>query len=233
MTKISKRVKNIQEKVDKTKMYSLSEAVDILKEVHSVKFDETVEYHANLGVDPKYADQMIRGTLSLPAGTGKEIKVMVFAESENATKAKEAGADYVGSDDMIEKIQKEGFLDFDVVIATPDMMRKVSKLGKVLGPRGLMPNPKLGTVTKDVEKAVKEFKAGKLEYKVDKFGNMHISAGKLSFDKEKIVENFVAVHNEILKAKPVNLKGAYLKRLYISSTMGPGIRLDPASIVNK
>ncbi len=230
MTKLSKRAKNIQEKVDSEKLYTLSEAVDILKDVHTVKFDETIEYHANLGVDPKYAEQMIRGTLSLPNGTGKAVKVLVFAEGENATHATEAGADFVGSDELVDKIQKEGFLDFDVVIATPDMMRKVSRLGKVLGPRGLMPNPKLGTVTKDIGKAVKEFKAGKLEYKVDKFGNIHIPTGKLSFDKEKIMENYLAVHKEILKAKPNSLKGTYLKHLYISSTMGPGIKIDPADV---
>ena len=230
MTKLSKRAKNILEKVESEKLYTLSEAVDILKDVHSVKFDETIEYHANLGVDPKYAEQMIRGTLSLPHGTGKAVKVIVFAEGDNAKKATDAGADYVGSDDIIEKIQKEGFLDFDVVIATPDTMRKVSKLGKVLGPRGLMPNPKLGTVTKDIEKAVKEFKAGKIEFKVDKFGNMHVPTGKLSFEKEAIQENYLAVHNEILKARPNSLKGIYLKHLYISSTMGPGIKIDPADV---
>ncbi|MCK5598164.1 50S ribosomal protein L1 [bacterium] len=231
MKRMSKRVKTYKSEIDSEKAYPLDEAIELLKKFHQVKFDETVEYHANLGVDPKYAEQMVRGTLSLPAGTGKVVKVCVITSGENVKIAEDAGADIVGGDDIIEKIQKENFLEFDIVVASPDMMRNISKVARILGPRGLMPNPKLGTVTKDISKAVTEFKAGKIEYKVDKLGNMHLPLGKISFDNDKIKENFIAAHKEIVKAKPATLKGVYLRSLYLSSTMGPGIKVDPSNVI--
>ena len=226
MLRKSKRGKKINEIVDISRSYPIDEAIELLKKSHSVKFDETVEYHAHLGVDPKYAEQMVRGTLSLPNGTGKTIKVLVITSGENLKVAEEAGADIVGGEEIIERIAKENFLDFDVVVASPDMMRNVSKIARILGPRGLMPNPKLGTVTKNIEKTVKEYKAGKIEYKVDKFGNLHISSGKISFEQEKIKGNFMAIHKEIVNARPKTLKGIYIKSLFITSTMGPGIKID-------
>ncbi len=225
--KIGKKRKAALEKVDSTKEYSPQEAVSLAKELASAKFDETVEVHIAMGVDPKHADQQIRGTVILPHGTGKTAKVAVFAEGDKAREAEEAGADAVGSDDLVEKVQK-GWMDFEAAVATPDMMSKVGKLGKVLGPRGLMPNPKTGTVTFDVAKAVKDIKGGKVEYRVDKFAIMHLVIGKASFDEKQLVENYGALLDEILKAKPASSKGKYLKSITLTTTMGPGIKVDAA-----
>lgn len=222
---MGKKLAAVKEKIDLQKEYTLEEAIDILKENSFVKFDETVEMAINLGIDPKKSDQVVRNTVVLPHGTGKEVKVLVFAKGEKEKEAIQAGADYVGAEDLIEKIQ-QGWLDFDRVIATPDMMGQVGKLGKILGPRGLMPNPKLGTVTFDVAKAVKEAKAGKIEYKNDKGGVVHVPIGKLSFDRQKLVENALAVLKSVVKAKPPTSKGKYIKKVSISSTMGPGLKID-------
>ena len=213
------------EKVDRTKEYSFIEAAQILKDAAYVKFDETVEFAARLNVDPKKADQQVRGTVVLPHGTGRSMSVLVFAKGDKEKEAQAAGADYVGSDEFINKI-KEGWTEFDVAVATPDMMGEVGKLGKILGPRGLMPNPKSGTVTFEVEKAVKEAKAGKVEYRVDKAGNIHVGIGKLSFGTEQIAENARALLGELLRAKPAASKGQYVKSLTLTSTMGPGVRVD-------
>jgi large subunit ribosomal protein L1 len=195
-----------------------------------VKFDESVDLAINLGVDPKHADQMVRGALVLPHGVGKDTRVLVFAKGEKEKEAQEAGADYVGGEDLAKRIQEEGWLEFDRVIATPDMMSVVGRLGKILGPRGIMPNPKLGTVTMDVGNAVREHKAGKVEYRVDKAGIIHVSIGKCSFDAEKLVENASTLIEVVVKAKPAASKGTYLKKISVSTTMGPGIRIDPASV---
>jgi large subunit ribosomal protein L1 len=213
-------------KVDANRFYSPLEAVRLLKEVAPAKFDETVEVHFRLGVDTRQADQQVRGTVSLPNGTGKSVRVAVFAQGEKAKEAEAAGADIVGADDLVERIQG-GFLDFDATVATPDMMAKVGKLGRILGTRGLMPNPKLGTVTMDVERVVRELKAGKVEYRADKFGIAHIGIGKVSFGEQALVENYGAVADEIMRAKPAASKGRYLKSVTLASTMGPGIPLDP------
>ena len=225
----SKRYIANLEKVDRNKDYGLDEATSILLEASSVKFDESIEVAINLGVDPKHADQIVRGTVSLPHGTGKDVKVLVFAKGDMVEEAEKAGADYVGDSDMVEKIKK-GWTDFDVVIAAPDMMGEVGKLGRVLGPRGLMPNPKVGTVTTDISRAVTESKAGKIEFRVDKFGIIHNGIGKLSFEKEKIVENARVFIDAIKKAKPQASKGTYMKKVTITSTMGPGIKLDVLDI---
>ncbi len=222
---MGKKLQAVLEKLDLQREYTLQEAVDILKENSFVKFDETVELSINLGIDPRKSDQVVRNTVVLPHGTGKEVKVLVFAKGEKEKEAQEAGADYVGAEDLIEKIQ-QGWLEFDRAIATPDMMGQVGKLGKILGPRGLMPNPKLGTVTFDVGKAVKEAKAGKIEYRNDKGGVVHVPIGKLSFDKEKLVENAIAVLKSVVKAKPPTSKGKYIKKVVMSSTMGPGLKID-------
>jgi large subunit ribosomal protein L1 len=216
--------------VDRTKRYGLAEAVGLAKKTARTKFDETVDLAVNLGVDPKQADQMVRGTVVLPHGTGKKVKILVFAKGEKEKEARDAGADYVGSEDLAEKIQKEGWTDFDTVVATPDIMGLVGKLGKVLGPRGLMPNPKTGTVTFDVARAIKEIRAGKVEYRVEKAGIVHVPVGKASFDENKLTDNAKAVLESILKAKPASSKGRYLKNVTISTTMGPGIRMDTALI---
>jgi len=216
--------------VDKTKQYSLEEAVGIAKKAARTTFDETVDLAVNLGVDPKQADQMVRGTVVLPHGTGKVVKILVFAKGEKEKEARDAGADYVGSEDLAEKIQKEGWTDFDTVVATPDIMGLVGRLGKVLGPRGLMPNPKTGTVTFDVARAIKEIRAGKVEYRVEKAGIVHVPVGKASFDAGKLTDNAKAVLESILKAKPSSSKGKYLKNVTLSTTMGPGITLDTALI---
>jgi large subunit ribosomal protein L1 len=213
------------EKVDKAKEYSFGEAAQILKEAAYVKFDETVEFAARLNVDPKKADQQVRGTVVLPHGTGRSMTVLVFAKGDKEKEAEAAGADFVGSEEFVEKI-KEGWTDFDVAIATPDMMSEVGKLGKILGPRGLMPNPKTGTVTFEVEKAVKDAKAGKVEYRVDKAGNIHVGIGKLSFTPEQLSENARALLGELLRAKPAASKGQYVKGLTLTSTMGPGVKVD-------
>ncbi|MCL6566163.1 MAG: 50S ribosomal protein L1 [Acidobacteriia bacterium] len=207
--------------------YRLADAVEILKKAHFTKFDETVEMAVNLGVDPKHSDQMVRGTVVLPAGLGKTVRVLVIAGGEKIREAQEAGADFVGGEDVVQKIQ-DGWTDFDAVIATPDMMKSVGRLGKVLGPRGLMPNPKTGTVTFDVARAVQEMKAGKVEFRVEKAGIVHAPIGKLSFDSAKLVANAQALLAAIVKAKPAAAKGKYIKKITLSSTMGPGIPIDPA-----
>ena len=225
----SKRYNSNFEKINRDKEYSLEEAAELLSSFSHPKFDESVELAINLGVDPKHADQIVRGTVALPNGIGKDIKVLVFARDDLAEEAKNAGADFVGADDMVEKV-KGGWTDIDVVVAAPDMMAEVGKLGKILGPRGLMPNPKIGTVTKDIAKAVTEVKAGKIEFRVEKNGIIHNIIGKVSFSKEKIVENAKVFINAILKAKPQATKGVYMKKVTMTSTMGPGIKLDKSSI---
>ena len=234
MAKRGKKYLNALKLVDKNKAYSLEEAVETLKKMEEVlqrKFDETVELIFRLGVDPKYADQMVRGSVVLPHGLGKELKVLVITQGEKVKEAEEAGADYVGGEELINKILNENWLDFDVVIATPDMMPKVAKLGRILGPRGLMPNPKVGTVTQDVKKAVTEAKKGRVEFKVDKTGNLHVPIGKISFDNQKLVENALEVIDTVQKLKPSGLKGQYMKNLVIKTTMSPSVKLDLASIL--
>jgi large subunit ribosomal protein L1 len=229
MVKTAKRLKEAVQNFERDKVYPAAEALEIVKNNAKAKFDETIEVSFNLGIDPRKADQMIRGTVSLPAGTGKSVRVAVFAEGEAARRAKEAGADVVGSDDLIERIQG-GWFDFDAAVASPDMMPKVGKIGKILGPRGLMPNPKAGTVTPEVAKAVEEIKGGKVEYRSDKFGNVHLILGKASFDLEALKKNFAAVLDEIIRAKPSSAKGRYIKSITLSSTMGLGVRVDPNAI---
>lgn len=225
MKKKSKKYIEAISKVETQKEYSIDEAIKLSKEVAFAKFDETVELAFRLGVDPRHADQMIRGALALPAGTGKTVRVCVITSGENIKKAEDAGADFVGSDDIVTKIQG-GWLDFDRVIASPEMMGKIGRIGRVLGPRGLMPNPKLGTVTTDVAKAVEEQKAGKVEYRTDKNGVIHVPIGKKSFEPDQIRQNFNAVVNAIVKAKPASAKGTYMRSLTISTTMGPGIKIN-------
>lgn len=222
---MGKKLEALKGKIDLLQEYSLQDAVEFLKGNGIAKFDETVDLAINLGVDPRKSDQMVRGTVVLPYGTGKTVRVLVFAKGEKEKEARDAGADFVGAEDLIEKIQK-GWLEFDKAVATPDVMGIVGKLGKILGPRGLMPNPKLGTVTFDVAKAVQEIKAGKVEYKVEKAGILHIPVGKLSFDKDKIIENTLAILKAVVKAKPATSKGKYLKKLTMSTTQGVGIRID-------
>ena len=216
--------------VERAKLYDLSEAFDTMLKTAKAKFDETVELHVKLGVDSRHADQQVRGAIVLPHGTGKKIRVLVFAKGAKADEARAAGADYVGEMDMVEKIQKENFFDYEVVIATPDMMGVVGRLGKILGPKGLMPNPKAGTVTMDVAKAVNEAKAGKIEYRLDKTNIIHCPIGKASFGVEKLMENFTALMNAIIKAKPAAAKGQYIKSCVIASTMGPGIKVNQAKL---
>ncbi|MBP2258050.1 50S ribosomal protein L1 [Virgibacillus alimentarius] len=225
---MAKRGKKYQEAIkliDRSKAYDIKEAVRILKETAKANFDETVEVAFRLGVDPKKADQQIRGAMVLPHGTGKTQRVLVFAKGDKVQEAEAAGADYVGDQDLINKIN-QGWFDFDVVVATPDMMAEVGKLGRVLGPKGLMPNPKTGTVTFEIEKAVKEIKAGKVEYRVDKSSNIHVPIGKISFDNEKLAENFVAIMETIVRVKPQTAKGNYVRNVSVTSTMGPGIKVD-------
>lgn len=222
---MGKKIEAARKKIDMGKEYPLEEAVRLVKELSYTKFDESVDMALNLGVDPKKSDQAVRGTVVLPHGTGKKVKVLVFARGEKEKEALEAGADYVGAEDMVEKIQK-GWLDFDRAIATPDIMGLVGRLGKILGPRGLMPNPKLGTVTFDVAKAVKEIKAGKVEYKTEKGAVVHVPIGKVSFDSDKLLDNARAIINAVIKAKPGTSKGKYIKKIALSSTMGPGIKID-------
>ncbi len=223
--KLTKKQKEVSKKVDTTKEYEVTEAVSKLKLAASAKFDESVDIAVKLGVDPKHADQVVRGTVSLPHGTGKNVRVLVIAKPDKQDQAREAGADYVGFEDYIKKIQ-EGWTDIDVIIAAPDTMSELGKIGKVLGPRGLMPNPKSGTVTPNVGQAVQEVKAGKIDFRVDKSGIVHSIVGKISFDEKKIKENIVAFLNTIVKLKPSAAKGTYVKSITISTTMGPGIKLD-------
>lgn len=218
--------------VDKNALLQPNEALELCIKTAKAKFDETVELHLKMGVDSRYADQQIRGAVNLPNGTGKKVRVLVFAKGEQATAAEQAGAEFVGAEELVPKIQNDGWLDFDVVIATPDMMSVVGRLGKVLGPRGLMPTPKSGTVSPDVTKVVKEVKAGKIEYRLDKTNIIHCSIGKVSFGAVKLEENFNAVAEAIMKAKPTGLKGQYIKSCAISSTMGPGIRINVTKILN-
>jgi large subunit ribosomal protein L1 len=227
MSKQSKRFRSAEEKVDRTKRYTLEEAVKIATETGTAKFDETVELAVRLGVDPRQADQNVRGTCQLPHGTGKSIRVLVFAKGDKVREAEEAGADYAGGEELATKITSENWLDFEKAIATPDMMGVVGKLGKILGPRGLMPNPKVGTVTMDVAKAVRELKAGKVEYRVEKAGIIHVPIGKRSFGEAKLLENAVAVISSLVRAKPAGAKGNYLESIAVATTMGPGIKVDP------
>jgi large subunit ribosomal protein L1 len=225
--KRSKAYRQAAELIDPDRLYSPSEAVNLAKETAKTKFDPTVEVALRLGVDPRKADQMVRGTVNLPNGTGKTARVLVFATGDRAEAAREAGADYVGSDDLIERIQG-GFLDFDAVVATPDLMGKVGRLGRVLGPRGLMPNPKTGTVTPDVAKAVTEIKGGKIEFRVDRHGNLHFVIGKASFPATALVQNYAAALDEVLRLKPSAAKGRYIKKVAMTTSMGPSIHVDPA-----
>jgi large subunit ribosomal protein L1 len=213
---------------DRDHLYSPIETIELVKSLAKAGFDETVELAVKLGVDPRRADQIVRGSFSLPAGTGRAVRVAVFAAGDQAAEARAAGADVVGSDDLVLRIEKEGFLAFDVAIATPDLMAQVGRLGRVLGPRGLMPNPKTGTVTTDIAKAVSEFKAGRVEYRTDRTGNVHIPIGKVSFERTQLIANFRAAIDELSRAKPAAAKGRYLRSLTLSSTMGPGVKIDPA-----
>ena len=224
--KMSKRYAESVKLVDRTKEYDIKEALDIIEKMPKTKFDETVELHVKLGVDSKHADQQVRGTVVLPNGTGKTQKVLVFAKGPKAEEAQKAGADYVGAEELIPKIQNENWFDYDVVVATPDMMGVVGRLGKVLGPKGLMPNPKSGTVTMDVTKAINEIKSGKVEYRLDKTNIIHLGFGKVSFGADKLLENYETIINAIIKAKPAAAKGQYIKSVAIATTMGPSIYID-------
>ena len=230
MPKRGKSYKAALEKFDKTQLHEVSEALRLACETSRAKFDETVEVHAKLGVDGRHADQQVRGAIVLPNGTGKSVKVLVFAKGPKAEEAQAAGADYVGAEELAQKIQSENWFDFDVVVATPDMMGVVGRLGKILGPKGLMPNPKSGTVTMDLTKALAEIKAGKVEYRLDKQNIIHVGIGKASFGPEKLEENFKALMEAIVKAKPATSKGQYLRSVTVASTMGPGVKVNPALI---
>jgi large subunit ribosomal protein L1 len=231
MGKAGKKYREAKNKIERTKRYTLEEALQLLPETSYARFDEGIDVAIRLGVDPKKPDQMVRGTVILPHGTGREVKVLVFAQGEKEKEAREAGSDFVGGEELVEKIS-QGWLEFDKAIATPDMMKVVSKLGKILGPRGLMPNPKVGTVTFEVGKAVQDVKSGKVEFKIDKAGNLHVSVGKVSFGQEKLGENIITLLDSVIKAKPASSKGTYVKGLAISTTMGPGIKVDPLSARN-
>lgn len=232
MSKSAKKHSAAMTKIDRSKVYPLNTAVDVVKEAAYAKFDETVDVAVKLGVDPRHADQMVRGAVVLPNGLGKTVRVLVFAKGEKEKEALEAGADFVGSDDLVAKIQ-EGWFDFDTAIATPDMMGVVGKIGKLLGPRGLMPNPKVGTVTFEVGRAVKESKAGKVEFRVEKAGIVHAPIGKVSFEPEKLQGNLLALVEALVKAKPSAAKGTYIKKISLSSTMGPGINLDISDVTGR
>ena len=230
MAKKSKKYTQAVAKIDRTKLYDSQEALSLVADIATAKFDETVEAHIKLGVDGRHADQQVRGAIVLPHGTGKTKKVLVFAKGEKAAEAQAAGADFVGAEDLVQKIQKDNWFDFDVVVATPDMMGVVGRLGRVLGPKGLMPNPKSGTVTFDVTKAIEEIKAGKVEYRLDKNNIVHVPVGKVSFGGEKLAENFAALMSAIVKAKPASAKGTYLRSVTVTSTMGPGVKINAARI---
>jgi large subunit ribosomal protein L1 len=230
MPKRGKKYQESMKLIDRTNAYEPQEALELVVNTAKAKFDETVEAHVKLGVDSRHADQQVRGAIVLPHGTGKTRKVLVFAKGEKQKEAEMAGADYVGAEDMVEKIQKENWFDFDIVVATPDMMGLVGRLGRVLGPKGLMPNPKSGTVTFDIEKAVKEIKAGKVEYRLDKTNIIHVPIGKVSFGADKLVDNFKALMGAIIKAKPAAAKGQYLRSIVVTSTMGPGIKINTARV---
>jgi len=232
MSKNAKKHSAAMQQIDRTKVYPLKAAVDVVKDAAYAKFDETVDVAVKLGVDPRHADQMVRGAVVLPNGLGKNVRVLVFAKGEKEKEAQEAGADYVGGDDLVAKIQ-EGWFEFDTAIATPDMMGVVGKIGKLLGPRGLMPNPKVGTVTFEVGKAVKESKAGKVEFRVEKAGIVHAPVGKVSFDADKLQGNILAIVEALVKAKPSAAKGTYIKKISLSSTMGPGINLDISDVTSQ
>lgn len=228
--KLGKRYSDCLKAYEKTKIYEVDEAMDAVLNTATAKFDETIEIHVRLGVDPKQADQQVRGVIVLPNGTGKKVKVLVIAKGERADEATAAGADYVGAEDMVMKIQKENWFDFDAVITSPDMMGVVGRIGKLLGPKGLMPSPKSGTVTTDVAKAVKDIKAGKVEYRLDKTAVIHCIIGKKSFGKEKLLENYRALVDAIVKAKPAAAKGVYIKTIALASTMGPGVKVNVKSV---
>ena len=230
MPKRGKKYQDSVKEFDRTELFDVDQAMDLITKTAKAKFDETVEVHIRLGVDGRHADQQVRGAIVLPHGTGKTKKVLVFAKGPKATEAEEAGAEFVGAEEMAQKIQSENWLDFDVVIATPDMMGVVGRLGKILGPKGLMPNPKSGTVTMDVTKAIQEVKAGKVEYRLDKSNIIHTPVGKASFGAEKLTENFNALMGAVVKAKPAAAKGQYLRSVTVASTMGPGIKINPAKL---
>lgn len=231
MKEESKRFKETKEKVDRDMLYGPKEAVSLAKETATAGFEETIDLSARLGVKPEHADQNIRGTIVLPAGTGQEVKIAVFAKGEKAREAEEAGADFVGQEDLAEKIE-DGWLEFDIALATPDMMSIVGPLGRILGPQGLMPNPKAGTVTFDLAEAIEEFKAGKLEYRVDDAGNIHLPIGKDNFSEEELLENFKTIMRRLLEEKPASASGKYLRNVVLSATMGPGIKVDTNEVVN-
>ena len=233
MAKHGKKYMDALKTFDRQNLYEPAEAFSLLKKTGTAKFDETVELHVRLNLDPRQADQQVRGAMVLPNGTGRSQKVLVFAKGEKAKEAEAAGADYVGAEDMVEKITKENWFDFDVVVASPDMMGVVGKLGRILGPRGLMPNPKTGTVTPDITKAVNEVKAGKVEYRLDKAANIHVPIGKLSFEEDKLIGNYMALIERLIKVKPSAAKGQYMKSVSIATTMGPGIRLNPQKPLGK
>jgi len=232
MPKRGKNYKAVAQTFEKAELHEVADAMDVVIKTARAKFDETVEVHVKLGVDGRHADQQVRGAIVLPHGTGKSVRVAVFAKGPKATEAEEAGADYVGAEELAQKIQSEGWFDFDVVVATPDMMGVVGKLGKILGPRGLMPNPKSGTVTMDIEKAIQDIKAGKVEYRLDKSNIIHTVIGKASFGTQKLEENFNTLLDAIIKAKPAAAKGQYLKSVTVACTMGPGVKINPAKVGN-
>lgn len=233
MKKKGKKYQESFELVDRTKLYDIDESIELVQKTAKANFDETVDLSVRLGVDPKHADQLVRGVVVLPHGTGKEVTVLVFAQGDKIAEAEEAGAEYVGGEELVEKIQGENWFDFDVVVATPDMMSVVGRIGRILGPKGLMPNPKSGTVTFDVGQAVEEIKAGKVEYRVDKESNINVPIGKVSFGSEKLKENLTTVMDEIIRARPPAAKGRYLRSVTISSTMGPGVKISGQKLIDK
>ncbi len=230
MGKRGKQYRKAKESYDSNRAYPVEEALALLPEMHFAKFDESVDVAVRLGVDPKRADQMVRGTVTLPHGTGKQVRIVAFAKGEKEKEAEEAGADFVGGEDLVKKIADEGWLDFDKAVATPDMMSQVGKIGKILGPRGLMPNPKVGTVTFDLKRAIEELKAGKTEFRVDKVGNVHVPIGKVSFGPDKLKENFLVLLDALIRAKPAASKGTYVKNVAVATTMSPGVKIDPANV---